>query len=166
MKLKIGVFPGSFDPFTIGHYDVVDRALKIFDKVYVLVMDNGEKNSLFTVSERVSIAKAAFEKNDKVKVVPYKGLLVDAFKEYKATAIIKGVRNSSDWDYEHELYMINNSFDKEIDTFIVPASNIYLHISSTMVREMLKYNLDLKKTMPGKSAGVANKIYDKKYGGK
>lgn len=166
IKLKIVVFPGSFDPFTVGHLDVVKRSLKLFDKVFILVMDNGEKNSLFTVEERVKIVNAALNGIGNVSVIPYKGLLVDACKELHADAIVKGVRNATDWTYEYDLYQINDSIGNGVETIFIPSAEKYRFISSTMVRELLKYKQDLKKYMPGRSAGVALKLYTTKYGGK
>ena len=137
--MKICVVPGSFDPFTIGHLDVVERASKLFDKVYVAIMVNSSKNGTFDFSTRKKIATASCAEIKNVEVITADGLLCDLVKALGASAIVKGVRNSIDFEYEMNLVGMNRLIDSSVETVFLPSKPAYSAISSSFVREMMKY---------------------------
>jgi len=137
--MKICVVPGSFDPFTIGHLDVVERASKLFDKVYVAIMVNSSKNGTFDFSTRKKIAAASCADIKNVEVITADGLLCDLVKVLGACAIVKGVRNSIDFEYEMNLVGMNRLIDSSVETVFLPSKTAYSAISSSFVREMMKY---------------------------
>jgi len=137
--MKICVFPGSFDPFTLGHLDVVRRAAKIFDKVYVAVMVNSAKQGHFTPAERKQIADISCVGINGVEVITADGMLVDLCRALGACAIVKGIRNGTDLDYEMMQAGVNKYFDEGLETVFLPTSAKYSFICSAFVRELIKY---------------------------
>ena len=125
--MKIAVCPGSFDPITLGHLDIIERASELFDKVIVLVMSNSAKRCAFTVNERIELIKKCIKSNN-IEVDTYSGLLVDYAKKKKATAIVKGLRAVSDFDYEFQQALINKSLYPKVETVFLTAKgeNMYL----------------------------------------
>ncbi len=158
------LMPGSFDPFTLGHFDVALRAAELFGEVVIAIMANGEKSGFFTPEERAEICRAAFEEAgvDSVKVMVCNGLLADLYNEVDACCIVKGVRNSNDFLYENDLWLINRSFNSRVETVFLPSQSQYSHVSSTMVREMFKYGVPLSTAMPKGAAEKAMEIYSSK----
>ncbi|MBQ9545104.1 MAG: pantetheine-phosphate adenylyltransferase [Clostridia bacterium] len=157
---KIAVVPGSFDPITSGHEDLVRRAASLFGKAQLLIMTNGAKNSFFDVSERLEIASAAFEGEKNISVNVCKGLLCD-YARLKDAVIIKGARNGTDFDYEFELYEINRTLE-DCETVILPAKKELQFISSTFVRELIRFGRPLEPYVPAASARVIAKILAEK----
>ncbi len=141
--MKSCILPGSFDPFTLGHLDIVRRAAKIFDKVYVAVMVNSEKRGLFDFSQRKKIAEVSVSGIPGVEVLTADGLLVDLAAALGASAIIKGVRNGTDFDYEMMLATVNRFLAGRLETIWIPARADYSFISSAFVRELIKYGRPL-----------------------
>ncbi len=141
--MKTCVVPGSFDPFTLGHLDVVKRAAKLFDKVYVAIMINSEKKGSFDFAMRKKIAQVSCAELKNVEVITADGLLCELCKALGACAIVKGVRNATDFDYETTLTGINRFLDPDIETVFIPSSAGYAFISSTFVREMIKHEKPL-----------------------
>ena len=147
--MRIAVVPGSFDPITLGHLNIIERAAKIFDKVYVCAMVNGEKkNRLFTDEERLVMLRASTEKLENVEAELWSGLLSAYAKEKGAYFLVKGVRNGTDFDAEHAMADINRSLDEELETVLLCADARLSFFSSTMAREMIKYKQDLTKYLP------------------
>ena len=147
--MRIAVVPGSFDPITLGHLNIIERAAKIFDKVYVCAMVNGEKkNRLFTDEERLALLRASTEKLENVEAELWSGLLSAYAKEKGARFLVKGVRNGTDFDAEHAMADINRSLDEELETVLLCADARLSFFSSTMAREMIKYKQDLTKYLP------------------
>lgn len=143
-----GVYPGSFDPFTLGHKDIVERALKFCDTLYIAVSDNINKNHMFSQSERVEMIKDAFKDNSKIIVESFQGLLVDYMLAKKASFIIRGLRAVSDFEYEFQMAFANRSINSDIETvFMVPDSR-YLFLSSTIVRDIAYNKGDVSKLVP------------------
>lgn len=140
MHPRIAFYPGSFNPFTTGHADIVNRALSIFDYVIIGVGDNPDKPDNNT-KEIVKHIKEVYKDNDKVDVYGYYGLSYQVAKNFKCCAIIRGARDNKDWEYEYNLAVFNKKFG-DIDTIILPASPELMHISSTAIRELQKYNED------------------------
>ena len=137
--MKTCVVPGSFDPFTLGHLDVVKRASKLFDKVYVAIMVNSAKNGTFDFATRKKIAVVSCEELKNVEVITADGLLCDLVKALGACAIVKGIRNSADAEYELNLAGMNRFIDSSVETVFLPSKQEYAFVSSSFVREMMKF---------------------------
>ena len=153
--MKRAIFPGSFDPLTAGHYDLIKRAASIFGGVTVAILVNSEKTGLLTAEERLAVVNAAIDEMKKdgvcnVDARVFTGLTVDAAREAGAKFVVKGVRNAGDFDYEFGMAEITRRFDSEIETVLIPARPEYMHVSSTYVREILKYGKgDARAFAPG-----------------
>ncbi len=152
--MNIAVFPGSFDPVTLGHIDLIGRAAGIFDRVYVCAMVNSGKTPMFTKEQRFEMLDAAVKGFDNVTAEVWTGLLADYAREKGAHYLIKGVRNGTDFDTELGMAQINRALDAELDTVLLPARTEYLHVSSTMVREMVKYKRPLEPYMPAEAIKI------------
>jgi len=135
---KIGVYPGTFDPITNGHIDVIKRSLKIFDKVIVAVSNFPRKNFLFSLSERIQLIKGVFKNNEKVEVDSFDGLLVDYLKKRNLNIVIRGLRAISDFDYEFQMVLANRKLYKEIETIFLMPREEFFYISSSIVKEIAK----------------------------
>ena len=142
------VYPGSFDPITLGHLNIIRRASRVFDELYVCVMSDFEKYPLFTHEERVALIKRTVTRFANVKVETSKDLLVDYMKSKKAKVIIKGMRAVSDFDREFQIALINKKLDSNVETLLMPSSEKYTYLSSTVVKEMAKYGADLSTYIP------------------
>ena len=136
--MKIGVCPGSFDPVTNGHLDIIARASRMFDKVIVAVLKNSSKNALFTVEERVEMLKKSCEDFANVEVDSFSGLLIDFAKMKNAGAIIKGLRAVSDFEYEMQMASMNRKLNPNIETVFLMTGNKYSYLSSSMVKEVAR----------------------------
>jgi len=136
MPRKIAVYPGSFDPITYGHLDIINRTLKIFDKIVIAVACNSSKNSLFNVDERLSLISAVIADNSRVKVDTFDGLLVDYVLSQGATVIIRGLRAVSDFEYEFQLAQINRGITLEVETMFMMTSVPFSYLSSSVVKEI------------------------------
>lgn len=145
--MKIAVCPGSFDPVTLGHLDIIERASELFDKVIVLVMSNSAKKSAFTVKERMELLKKCIS-SDNIEIDTYNGLLVDYTRKVNATAIVKGLRAVSDFDYEFQQALINKSLYPRIETVFLTASGENMFLSSSMVKEVCSLNGDISSYVP------------------
>jgi pantetheine-phosphate adenylyltransferase len=133
---KVAIYPGSFDPITYGHIDIVERALEIFDKVIVAIANNSEKRSLFTVEERVEIVKTVFEDTPNVIVDSFIGLLVDYVANTNAIVILRGLRATSDFEYEFHMASMNRSLNSHLDTLFMMTSKDYFFVSSRTIKEV------------------------------
>src|SRR3989338_8209578 len=131
---KLAIYPGSFDPVTNGHLDVLKRALKIFDKIIIAVGENPNKQYLFNVEERIGMLKKSTQGLN-VEIDHFSGLLVDFAKKRKATAIIRGLRAVSDFDYEFQAALMNRKLDDKIETIFVMTRGMYCYLSSSLVKE-------------------------------
>jgi pantetheine-phosphate adenylyltransferase len=137
---KIALYPGTFDPITNGHFDIVERALNLFDEVVIAVADSQEKKPLFTLEERVEMVKAAVKDLKNVHVVGFNNLTVELAKSLKATILIRGLRAVSDFEFELQLGYLNNSLDDTIETVYLMPKLQHAFISSSIVRNLLKFN--------------------------
>ena len=150
--MKIAVYPGSFDPITLGHLNLIKRASKVFDKLIVCVMVNSGKNPVFTQQERVELIRRVTKELPNVEAERYSGLLSDYAAQKGARYLVKGVRNGTDFDVEFSMALINKGIDRDLETVLLPASGELAHFSSTMAREMIKYHQDLDKYLPAAAA--------------
>lgn len=147
--MRTAVYPGSFDPITLGHLNIIRRVSRIFDKVYVCVMINSEKRSpLFTVDERVELIKKVVGRFGNVEVETSDQLLVEYAKSKDASVIVKGLRAVSDFEMEFQMAMANKKLEPSIETMFLMAGEKYTFLSSTIVREMAKYGADLNGFVP------------------
>lgn len=146
--MKVAVYPGSFDPITNGHLDILYRALKVFDKIIILVADNKSKNHRFDVNSRVEMIKKATSTLSNVSVDSYDGLTVDYAKKHNATHLIRGLRAVSDYEYEFQLASANNFIDSNIDMVFFMAKEDKTFISSSMIIEMYQNNVDISTLVP------------------
>ena len=147
--MKIAIYPGSFDPITLGHLDIIRRAALCFDKVFVCVMDNCDKKShMFPAEKRLEMLRRSVEEFPNVEAELYRGLLADYAREKGGHVIVKGLRNATDFDLEYQMAAINRGIWAELETVFLPASVEYQHFSSTMVREMIRYHQPLEKYVP------------------
>lgn len=145
--MKIAVCPGSFDPVTLGHLDIIERASELFDKVIVLVMSNSAKNAAFTVDERIKLIEKCIKKSN-IEVDTYSGLLVEYAKKNNASAIVKGLRAVSDFDYEFQQALINKSLYPEVETVFLAAKGENMFLSSSMVKEVCSLDGDISSYVP------------------
>jgi pantetheine-phosphate adenylyltransferase len=133
---KVAIYPGSFDPMTYGHIDIIERSLEIFDRVIVAIANDTSKNSLFTVQERVDIVKALFAEVPRVTVDSFKGLLVDYVGKTNAKVIIRGLRATSDFEYEFHMASMNRSLNPRLDTLFMMTSKDYFFVSSRSIKQV------------------------------
>lgn len=145
---SIAVCPGSFDPITNGHLDIIQRGAKIFDKVYVVVLSNSSKKPLFSVEERKELIREVTTHLPNVEVDSYNGLLVDYAKERDAKAILRGLRAVSDFEYEMQITSMNRVLDENLETFFMMTNSQYSFLSSSIVKEVAKYEADISDLVP------------------
>lgn len=141
----IAIFPGTFDPITLGHQDLISRLAKLFDKVIVAVAVNTNKSPLFDLAQRVDLIKQIMQEHDNVQVEGFNNLLIDFVRQHNATLVVRGVRATSDFEYELQLAYMNRSLDGNIETLFLPPSDKYSFISSTLVKELAKLGGDVTK---------------------
>ena len=154
--MKIAVCPGSFDPITLGHLDVIGRAAAIFDRVLVCVMTNGEKDrGMFPPQRRLELARLAVGDLPNVEAELWQGLLADYARQRGAGFLVKGVRCGTDFDSEYQMAWINQGLRPELETVLLPARPEFIYFSSTMAREMIRYGQDLTRYLP---SAVAEEI--------
>lgn len=145
---NIVVFPGSFDPFTLGHAAVVEEALRLFDKVVIGVGDNVSKRGLLDVGQRVALIEEIYTANPRVEVRSYSSLTGDFAEACGARAIVRGVRTSSDFEYEQNMAAVNRHLYPSLSTVILPTPAELSHISSSVVRELLSFGRDVSEFLP------------------
>jgi len=158
MEEKIAVYPGSFDPITYGHIDIIRRVLKIFDKVIVAVAHNYDKRSLFSPQEKVEMIEEALKDYPNVVVESFEGLLMEYMRRTKAKVVLRGLRATSDFDYEYHMASMNRSLNKEIDTLFMVTGKDYFFISSRTIREVAGLGGSVEGLVP---ENVARKLKEK-----
>jgi pantetheine-phosphate adenylyltransferase len=144
----IAVCPGTFDPITNGHLDIIVRGAKIFDEIYVSVLNNSTKTPLFSVAERIELIKEVTKHIPNVKVDAFDGLLVDYAKSVNANALIRGLRAISDFEYEMQNASMNRVLNDDVETFFIMTNNQYSFLSSSIVKEVAKYDGDISELVP------------------
>lgn len=150
--MSIAIYPGSFDPVTLGHLDIIKRAARQFDKVIVCVMVNSTKNGLFTPAERVELIRRVTKNLSNVEVDMSADLLSDYAKRKRATVVVKGLRAVSDYEMEVQMAIINRKLNPKLDTMFLPARQNFTYLSSSVVKEMARYHVSLNGFVPGEIA--------------
>ena len=145
---KIALYPGTFDPITNGHYDIIERARNLFDEVIVAVAESKDKKPMFTLQERISMAQAAVKSIDGVRVVGFDNLTIELAHEHNAGVLIRGLRAVSDFEYELQLGYLNNSLDETIETVYLMPKLKHAFISSSIVRNLLQFNGKTQHLLP------------------
>lgn len=146
--MKRALTPGTFDPITSGHLDVIARASQLVDEVVVAVADSQKKGPLFTLEERVELVRQATAHLSNVRVEPFKGLLVDFAKELDATVVVKGLRAITDFEYEFQMTAMNYQLSPQLETLFIMSPPQYMYLSSSIVREISKMGGDIQQFVP------------------
>lgn len=146
--MKVCVYPGSFDPITYGHLDIIERASKIFDKLIVAVVCNPNKTSAFTLEERVELIKECTKDFNNIEVDSFCGLLIDYLRQKEATVVVKGLRVIADFEYEFQMALLNKNLDPDIETVFMMTNNKYSYISSSMVKEIARFGANIDEFVP------------------
>ncbi len=152
--MRTAVYPGSFDPCTNGHLDIIRRASRLFDRVIVAVLINEKKNPLFSTEERVKMLKTVTSDIPNVEICSFSGLLADFMKKGGYSVIIKGLRAVSDYEYEFQMALINRNLWEELETMFMPCSSEFMFLSSSLVKEVAKYNGELDGLVPPELMGL------------
>lgn len=145
---KIAVVPGSFDPVTFGHLDIIKRGASVFDEIHVVVLNNSSKKPLFTIDERMALISEVTATLPNVRVDSFSGLLVEYAKSVNAHAIVRGLRAVSDFEYEMQITSMNRVLNDNIETFFIMTNNQYSFLSSSIVKEVAKYGGDISELVP------------------
>jgi pantetheine-phosphate adenylyltransferase len=148
IKEKIAVYPGSFDPLTNGHIDIIQRGLKIFDRVVVAVLKNPDKTYLFSLKERVQMLRAVFDRNPRIEVDHFQGLLVDYLEKRKLGIVVRGLRAISDFEIEFQMALMNRQIEPRIETIFFVPSIAYSFLSSKLVKEIYHLGGEAKALVP------------------
>ena len=146
--MNVAIVPGSFDPITNGHIDIIKRTSELFDTVYVSILSNSTKAPLFSVEERIELIQRATKDLPNVKVDAFSGLLVDYAREKKSNCIVKGLRAVTDFEYEYQMSLTNKQLAPEIETFFITTNLKYAYLSSSIVKEVARYGGDISGMVP------------------
>jgi len=147
-KNNIAVYPGSFDPITNGHLDIIKRGAKVYDKLIVAVLLNIEKKCIFSLEERVELIKRVTANLENVEVISFEGLLVDFVKNNNSNVIIKGLRTVADFEYEFQMALMNSKLNPDIETVFMMTSSSYSYVSSSAVKQVAKFGGSLEGLVP------------------
>ena len=152
---KVAVFPGSFSPFSIGHQSVVEKALPLFDKIIISVGVNSKKNQYFSIQKRMQWIGSVYANNEKIEVKKYEGLTIDFCKKEGTNFILRGLRDSHDFKFEKDIAQMNNDLDSSIETIFIITPPELSHISSSLIRDIIKNGGDVSKFIP-KEINISN----------
>ena len=158
--MKIGIYPGSFDPVTLGHIDVIKRASALVDHLIIGVLKNSSKTPLFSAEERVELLKRTTQDIPNIEIESYDGLLVDFADSKNADVIVRGLRAVTDFEYELQLAQTNRKLNPKVDTVFLATSVEYAYLSSSIVREIARYNGNIEKFVP---ENIIEDVYNKMY---
>ena len=144
--MKVAIYPGSFDPITLGHMDIIDRACSLFDKIIIAIAKSDTKDPLFSLEDRLKLAKTLYKDNSQVEVIGFpRQLTVDVAKEYNARAIIRGLRAVSDFEYEFQLATMNRSLAPDIESIFLTPKESLIYVSSSLIKEICDLKGDISK---------------------
>ena len=161
-NLKItAVYPGTFDPITLGHFDIVSRASPLFDSVIMAIAESTSKNTVFSIAERVELARKVVSDLPNIEVQKFDGLMVDFARKCKASVVLRGLRAVSDFEYEFQLAGMNRKLMSEVDTIFMPTSEKYTYISSSLVREIASYGGNVSDFVDPQVASALSKRFVK-----
>lgn len=146
--IRKAIFPGSFDPFTLGHESIVKRSIPLYDEITIAIGKNSGKNCFLTIEERIKSIEKVFEKNSKIKVCAYSGLTVDLCKEIDAKFIIRGLRTASDFEYERAIAQMNKELNSDVETIFLLTLPEHTFINSSIVKDVIYHNGDASKFLP------------------
>jgi len=146
--MKIAIYPGTFDPITFGHMDIIKRSSVLFDRLIIAVATNPAKSPLLSISERISLIQEIYANQDNIEVVELSGLLAEFAKTKKANIVVRGLRSSSDFDYEFQLAGMNHQLNPQLESVFLRTSENFAFISSSLVREVIKLGGDVKQFVP------------------
>lgn len=146
--MKVAVYPGTFDPITNGHVDIIQRSLRIFDRVILAIAVNPKKNPLFSIHERTEMAQEATQGRPQLTIEPFDGLLVEYVRQKKAIAVIRGLRAVSDFEYELQMALMNRKLDRRVETVFLMPSEEFSYLTSTIVKEVASYGGDVSQLVP------------------
>ena len=147
-EMNIAIYPGSFDPITNGHLDIITRGAKVYDKLIVAVLVNMDKNCLFSIEERVDLIKRVTKNLENVEVLSFDGLLVDFAKMHNSKVILKGLRTMSDFEYEFQMALMNSKLDSNIETVFMMTSSEFSYVSSSSVKQVAKFGGNINGLVP------------------
>lgn len=156
--MKVGIYPGSFDPITKGHLDIIERASRVVDELVIGVLDNSEKSPLFTAEERVKLIRDAVAYIPNVRTESFHGLTVDFARKNNARILVRGLRAVTDFEYELQIAQMNHKVNSSLDTIFFTTSVEYSYLSSSIVKEIAKYHGDISSFVP---PNVVSAVYDK-----
>ena len=160
--MKVAIFPGTFDPLTLGHLDLIKRGSVLFDQLAVAVMTNTAKEPLFTVEERVEQVKRATSGFDNVTVITTQGLTVDLMNKIGADYLLRGLRNTNDFQYERDIAAMNQFLDDQVETVFLLADPKYQHLSSSLLKEVARFGGDIDALLPSNiSADLAKRMHER-----
>jgi pantetheine-phosphate adenylyltransferase len=148
MKKKVAIYPGSFDPFTKGHINIIERGVKVFDEIIVAVAHNVSKKTIFTLEERVEIIREIFRGRPEIKVDYFEGLLVEYAKKVGTNIVLRGMRTVSDFEYELQMALSNKTLYPELETVFMVTESMYSHISSSLIKEIVTLGGSVKQMVP------------------
>jgi len=157
---KTAIYPGSFDPVTNGHIDIIKRGLKLFDKIIVAILHNPGKNSLFSVKERIELLNTSLEKFSRIEIDVFGGLLVDYAAKRRACAVLRGMRAVSDFEYEFQLALMNRRLNREVQTVFLMTGLRWIFTSSSIIKEAASFDADIADMVPD----IVNRKLKEKFG--
>jgi len=146
--MKIAVYPGTFDPITNGHVDIIMRSAKLFDKIIVTVAVNTQKTPLFDLTERVEMIRQALGNEEKIEVDQFDGLIAEYLERVNASAMIRGLRAVSDFEYEFQMSLMNRKLNPDVETVFLTPAQEYIHLNSTIVKEVASFGGDVSEYVP------------------
>ncbi len=158
--MKIAIYPGTFDPITNGHLDVIERAAAMFDRVIVVIAINSSKTPLFSKDERLEIATSALRHIENVEVELFSGLIIEHARKCGARAIIRGLRAVSDFEYEFQIALMNRKLEPSVTTIFLLPNEKYTYLNSSIIRELARYNQDVSEFVPAKAAEMLREKYE------
>lgn len=154
MLMQTAIYPGSFDPITLGHVDIIERSAKFFDKVLLVIANNSQKAGWFNVEDRLALCQQALSHLGNIEYHQHEGLTIDFAKQHDAQIILRGVRTAADVDFEMQLANMNRSMENTIETFFIPASQQHTYISSSLIKEIAKTGKSIQQFLPKAAANA------------